>query len=67
VKKHIKERFKEEKNNLKNIIKEEFNWFTKDTAIKNKVKKENDLKRRLKEKRKKEEEKKNELQFDFGG
>ncbi len=67
VKKHIKERIKEEKNNLKNIIKEEFHWFTKDTAIKNKVKKDNDLKRRLKEKKKKEEEKKNELQFDFGG
>ncbi len=67
VKKHIKERIKEEKNNLKNIIKEEFHWFTKDTAIKNKVKKNNDLKKRLKEKKKEEEEKKNAFQFDFGG
>ena len=65
VKAHIKERIKEEKNNLKNIIKQEFHWFTKDTTIKNKVKKENNLKKRLKEKRKKEKEEENKFQFDF--
>jgi len=42
VKKHINERLKEEKENLKQIIKEEFHWFSKDTTkAKNKKHKNN--------------------------
>lgn len=67
VKKHIKERIKEEKESFKQMIKEEFHWFTKDTAVKNKAKKSNDLKRKLKEKREKEKKKETGFQFDFGG
>ncbi len=61
VKQHISDRIKEEKNTFKQMIKEEFYWFTKDSAIKNKKKK----KLQLKKKEKKEEN--SGFQFDFGG
>ncbi len=41
VKRHINERLKEEKENLKQLIKEEFHWFSKDTTKAKNKKNEN--------------------------